>query len=54
MAIYRTSSPSYVTSVEKALISHGFLNDYELWNIGGGGEGVRKGYPLYYVYVLLA
>ncbi len=53
-ALYASKSFNYATKVEKALIAHG----REKWpdkieNMVGGGGGLKPGYGLYYVYILL-
>jgi len=50
--VYKTSSYSFVTQVETALIDHSRHRD-ESWNWVAGGGGAQADSSVYYVYFLL-
>lgn len=56
VVMYQTSSANYVRQAEKDLIDRGWREKFadNSWNAAPGGEGVRRGRSMYYVYVLLA
>ena len=53
IVIYHTASINYAIAVERDLIEHCRLKEYDCWNDRAGGEGLVAGKSRYYVYVLL-